>query len=82
MGMANLAGIVSALVENGLARATPVALIQNATLPTQRSVVSTLSHIVDAVTQGQLGSPAIVVIGAVAALANAEPSALAWPQVA
>jgi len=82
MGMANLPAIVSALAEGGLARATPVAVIQNATLPTQRSVVSTLSHIVDAVTQAKLGSPAIVVIGAVAALANVEPSALVWPQVA
>jgi uroporphyrin-III C-methyltransferase len=82
MGMASLAATVSALAEGGLACATPVAVIQNATLPTQRSVVSTLSRIVDAVAQAKLGSPAIIVIGAVAALANVEHSALAWPQVA
>jgi uroporphyrin-III C-methyltransferase len=82
MGMANLTAIVSALVDSGLACTTPVAVIQDATLPTQRSVVSTLSQIVAAVAQAKLGSPAIVVIGAVAALAHVEHSAPSWPQVA
>jgi len=70
MGMANLASIVAELLRGGLRAATPAAVVQNGTLPSQRSVVSTLEDLVDAVTAAGLGSPAIVVIGEVAALAD------------
>ena len=74
MGMTNLASIVSGLLLGGLSRTTPAAVIQDGTLPSQRSVVSTLSNLVGAVAGAGLRSPAIVVIGQVAALANIEES--------
>jgi uroporphyrin-III C-methyltransferase len=82
MGMANLASIASALLGGGLSPATPAAVIQNGTLPSQRSVVSTLAELTGAVSAAGLGSPAIVVIGPVAALAATAPSLEAWRQVA
>ena len=82
MGMANLPSIVSGLLLGGLSRATPAAVIQDGTLPSQRSVMSTLAHLVDAAAGAELRSPAIVVIGQVAALANIEESPQASRAVA
>lgn len=42
---------------------TPVAVIQNGTLPSQRFVVSTVSSVAEEVTKTGIGSPAIIVIG-------------------
>lgn len=70
MGMATLDGIVTALRSAGMDARTPAAVIQNATTRAQRSVVSTLERVVAAVADAGLGSPAIVVIGAVVRLAQ------------
>jgi siroheme synthase len=43
----------------------PVAVVQNGTLSTQRSVVSRLDRVVDAVAREGLASPALVVVGEV-----------------
>ena len=82
MGMANLTSIASGLLAGGLSAQTPAAVIQNGTLPTQRSVTSTLARLVETVAAAGLASPAIVVIGAVAALADAQPCSSAWQRVA
>ena len=78
MGMANLPHIVASLIEAGMAADTPVAVIQQGTLPTQRAVQSTLAAIAAAVEAAGIGSPAIVIVGAVAALAR--PDCLDTPQ--
>jgi uroporphyrin-III C-methyltransferase len=44
---------------------TPVAVIQNGTLPTQRSVVGTVSNIVSLAKQDNIGGPAVIVVGEV-----------------
>ena len=68
MPMTQLAGITAALMKGGMAADTPAALLHAATTEHERVVDSTLGRLVeDARTHG-IGSPAIVVIGAVAGL--------------
>ena len=47
----------------GLAPATPVAIIQNASLPTQRQAVTTLAQLRATIEQEQLRSPSVIVVG-------------------
>ncbi len=82
MGMARLAFLAQALMDGGLAADTPAAAIQSATLPDERSVVSTLECLAADVRAAGLGSPAIVVIGQVAALARLPTHAIVLKQVA
>jgi uroporphyrin-III C-methyltransferase len=72
MGLANLAGIVRGLRDAGMAPAMPVAVVQNGTLPSQRSVVSRLDRVADAVARAGLESPALVVVGDVVKFAASE----------
>lgn len=65
MGLANLAGIVDGLSGAGMAASTPVAVVQDGTLATQRSVVSQLDQVVHGVAGAGLQSPALVVVGEV-----------------
>jgi len=53
-------------LKHGLAADTPVALIQNASLATQRQVVTELGQLAQTITREKIGSPAIIVIGEVA----------------
>jgi uroporphyrin-III C-methyltransferase len=50
----------------------PIAVIQNGTLPNQKAVVSTIGNIEEDVKIAGIKTPAIIVIGSVAALANTE----------
>lgn len=68
MGIARLASIATRLQAGGLPGDTPAAVIQNGTLPDERSSVTTLAAL--PVTARDFGSPAIVVIGEVARLAG------------
>jgi uroporphyrin-III C-methyltransferase len=65
MGLSNLTGIVSGLRDAGMPASMPVAVVQDGTLSTQRSVVSQLDQVVDAVARVGLVSPALVVVGEV-----------------
>jgi uroporphyrin-III C-methyltransferase len=47
----------------GLAASTPVAIIQNASLPSQRHAVSTLSNLRATIEQEGLHSPSVIVVG-------------------
>lgn len=73
MGMRRLEAIAAALRDGGLPGDTPCAAIANATRDTQRHVLATLDRIVERTGAAGIGSPAIVVIGRVAALA-ADPA--------
>ena len=73
MGVRNLSNVVERLLAAGKDPATPVAFIQSGTLANQRSVVATLKTIVDEVGKQGLGAPAIIVIGAVAAMGKSLP---------
>ncbi|NVJ59932.1 MAG: uroporphyrinogen-III C-methyltransferase [Gammaproteobacteria bacterium] len=68
MGLTGLAIIAKQLIRHGLNHNTPVAVIQNATLPNQQEVVGTLNDISQKVAEAKLQSPSIIVIGEVVSL--------------
>ncbi len=47
----------------GLPAHTPVAVVQNVSLPTQRHVVTTLGALFDTIVREKLGSPSVMVVG-------------------
>lgn len=75
MGIKNLPDIVAQLLAAGLPAATPAAVIQSGTLAQQRQIKSNLSDLQAATQQAGIGSPAIMVIGEVASLAQIETCA-------
>ncbi|XAL99970.1 uroporphyrinogen-III C-methyltransferase [Phycisphaeraceae bacterium D3-23] len=68
MGVGRLQSICDELAACGLPRATPAALVQWGTLPKQRHVAGTLDNIRQRVEDAGLSSPAIIVVGEVAAI--------------
>jgi uroporphyrin-III C-methyltransferase / precorrin-2 dehydrogenase / sirohydrochlorin ferrochelatase len=72
MGVAQLPGIVARLRAAGAAAEHPAALIERATLPGQRVLRATLADIAARAAEQQLAPPALLVVGAVAALGSAE----------
>jgi siroheme synthase len=67
MGVGTAKIIATRLIENGLAAATPVAVIENGTLPTQRTVTGTLGELGALVRSQEIQSPALLLIGDVVA---------------
>ncbi|GAA3746638.1 uroporphyrin-III C-methyltransferase/precorrin-2 dehydrogenase/sirohydrochlorin ferrochelatase [Spinactinospora alkalitolerans] len=65
MGVERIGAIAAALIGHGRAPDTPVAIVQDATLPTQRTVVATLETVEGIAAEGGVRPPAIVVIGEV-----------------
>lgn len=65
MGLTNLKLISEQLVKHGRAPHTPVAVVQWATLPRQRTLVGTLESIVVDVEREGLEPPAVIIIGEV-----------------
>jgi uroporphyrinogen III methyltransferase/synthase len=68
MATANLREIANELIAHGLAPQTPVAVVQDGTRPSQRTVLGRLDSIAADVAARKIGAPAVVVIGGVAAL--------------
>ncbi|MCY1219579.1 Uroporphyrinogen-III C-methyltransferase [compost metagenome] len=75
MGVAKLADIREGLLAGGMAGAMPVAMIENASLPHQRECRSTLARMQADARTFELKSPAILVIGEVAAAEAVLPMA-------
>ncbi len=73
MGVSSLQHICDGLL-SGLPAHTPVAVVQNATLPSQREALTTLGGLVDTVQREQLQSPSVIVVGDVV------QGARAWQQ--
>lgn len=71
MGVSKLEEVQQGLLAGGLAAQTPVAMIENASLPQQREQRSTLAQLCQDAARFKLCSPAIVVIGEVAAAHSA-----------
>lgn len=65
MGMRNLPQIATSLITYGKDPATRVAVIEKGTTAAQRVVTGSLAEIAERVEQAQVGSPAVIVIGAV-----------------
>ncbi|MDB2415199.1 uroporphyrinogen-III C-methyltransferase [Rickettsiales bacterium] len=70
MGLTNLEEISQKLQEHGLASDTPVAAIENGTLPNQRKCISTLKNIYQDVKKAELKAPTLIVIGKVVSLSE------------
>jgi uroporphyrin-III C-methyltransferase / precorrin-2 dehydrogenase / sirohydrochlorin ferrochelatase len=68
MGVQNLAAIVAALVEHGRPVDTPVAVVQDGSMPAERVVRGTLVDIAVTVAEQGLRPPAVIVVGGVAAI--------------
>jgi uroporphyrin-III C-methyltransferase len=62
MGVAQAARLQAGLLDT-MPAATPVAVVQHASLPHQRELVTTLDDLVSAITREGLGSPSIIVVG-------------------
>ena len=77
MGIANASAITEKLIADGLSPATPVAVVENATRSDQRVLRGTLAGLGDLVLREGVKSPALIIIGAVAALGQTEIRALA-----
>jgi len=67
MGVGRLAEIAQTLTAHGLDRDTPAAIVQWGTLPRQRAARGTIATLADVVRREGIDSPAIIVVGAVAA---------------
>ena len=77
MGITGAQHIQDALLQ-GLPESTPVAIIHNASLPTQRHAITTLGDMRHTILREQLPSPSVIVVGQVlqglAALSAADPA--------
>ncbi len=69
MGVQNLVSIATALVKAGSDENTPLACVMDGGLPSQKVVRGTLATVTGSGPPAKLSSPAVIVIGAVAALA-------------
>jgi uroporphyrin-III C-methyltransferase len=57
------AGRIQAELLTGLPAATPVAVVQNATLPDQRHITTTLGGLAVAIGESRMTSPSVIVVG-------------------
>jgi uroporphyrin-III C-methyltransferase/precorrin-2 dehydrogenase/sirohydrochlorin ferrochelatase len=63
MGVTGLPNVVAELLRSGMSPRTPAAMVQHGSTAAQRSVVSTLADLPDAVAKADLGPPGLFVIG-------------------
>ena len=70
MGVAGLDELQRELIAHGRDPATPFALIENGSRPNQRVVAGTLSNLAERAAEHQVRSPALLIIGEVAALSE------------
>lgn len=71
MGVASAARTQSALIRHGRAADTPFAVIENGTLPAQKIVAGELADMAALMAEAGIEGPAILIIGEVAAYADA-----------
>ncbi len=70
MAVQNAPAIAEALVAGGRAATTPVAVICDGTMPTQRTVLATLGTLAEQLTAHAVRPPAIIVVGEVVRVAH------------
>lgn len=70
MGLRQLPGIVERLLDAGRPARTPVAVIENGSMPQQRRRITELADLPAAVNRWRVASPALVVVGRVVSLAT------------
>lgn len=77
MGLSELPAIVARLRAHGIPAQHPIAVIENGTLPHERTIEGTLETIVDRVQGQQVVSPSVIVVGNVVRLRDE----IAWREV-
>lgn len=82
MGLATAAAIADKLIADGVAPDMPVAVIERATRVDARALRTLLADLGPMVTREGVGSPAIIIVGAVAVLGNADNALTALAQQA
>jgi uroporphyrin-III C-methyltransferase len=65
MGLSRIGIISKQLIEGGMTKSTPVAIIQNGTTPKQKMIVGTLTNIANKVKKEKISPPANIIIGEV-----------------
>ena len=65
MGVERLAAVADTLIRYGRSGSTPVSVVADGTLPTQRTIVATLASVAPRVLKDGIRPPAVVVIGEV-----------------
>jgi uroporphyrin-III C-methyltransferase/precorrin-2 dehydrogenase/sirohydrochlorin ferrochelatase len=65
MGLEGLSTICTHLIAHGLSDQTPVAVVQQGTLPEQRVIIGVLKTIAPQVVEAKLKSPSLVIVGGV-----------------
>jgi uroporphyrin-III C-methyltransferase/precorrin-2 dehydrogenase/sirohydrochlorin ferrochelatase len=65
MGVSTAGRVARRLIEHGLAPSTPVAVIENGTLPEQKTVTGTLAELESLVRTGGITGPALIIVGQV-----------------
>ncbi|GII55574.1 uroporphyrinogen-III C-methyltransferase [Planotetraspora thailandica] len=63
MGVERIERLAQTLIRDGRSPETPVMVVQDGTLPTQRAVTATLSTVAERVTAAGIRPPAIVIVG-------------------
>ena len=81
MGVSTAANVAARLIEHGMAPSTPVAVVENGTLPTQKTAISTLARLEAVIADNGITGPALIIIGDVVHAAAAN-SLRAWPLAA
>jgi uroporphyrin-III C-methyltransferase/precorrin-2 dehydrogenase/sirohydrochlorin ferrochelatase len=76
MSLERMGAVASALMKHGRPKDCPVSVIADGTMPTQRTIYSTLDGIESRLAEEGVQPPAVVIIGGVVAVA-AELAALA-----
>ena len=72
MGVANCRGIADKLMADGVAPDMPVAVLERGTLPGARAIRTLLADLSDMMERERVKSPAIIVVGEVVLLSDAE----------
>lgn len=72
MGVENAPAIAAALVTGGRPADTPVAVVCDGTMPTQRTVLARLGTLADRLAEERVRPPAIIVVGEVVRIAHPE----------
>ena len=74
MGLRGLPTLCRELVAHGMSAATPAAIVQHGSTPTQRTVVGTLATLAELAAAARLAPPTLIIVGEVVRL----HSTLAW----
>ena len=82
MGVTTAPLIARRLIAHGLAPGTPVAVVENGTLPEQRVLTGNLRDLATLISANRVTAPALIIIGEVVALSNAAAPSLAQADAA